>query len=1301
MAEAGLILRGVVNYVDGYGTNEKISTNIATAYHDGLVVKGKMDKRTSLPSGSNSVIEQSNGTLITLSLKGKSNIPAPYGGGDLLGTGLIRFINPETGSISQSDVTFGSGKTIVNGIEKTSDNGYIVYGQTKEDLFDTKPGGATDAFVIKYKSNGTQQWSRVFNTHLHESISGLDIDDIGNIYLSGRTSFDLSEPRNGESSWYDQQLGGRYYAAFSAKLSPEGEVLTLNAFHPHYNTGGIDIAANSQGSLVATYLAGSGRNNPTDYTYISQNNKALWTINSSVESHYANVEKLHDSDNFAITTSSNEVSLVDAYGSIYKNFKSQSGTHIYDIEVTKNSIYLLSRALKSDNLTSNTPLMVTTYDLQGELKASAEKITGTAEFIHDNKYDLTVLENGNYVISGSSKEQNDEYREVIIFNPKLSDKIICGSSLYTIVEGPSWTHASSNARQLGGYLASINSEKEDHFVNTKLALPGHKDRKTENWFWIGIRGNTDGTITLSSGEDIKYSNWHSGGGPNDPLLSTYLSSIGYSGVLEPYIRTSGEWSSLRGTNHSGNTIDVNPNGFDISGIAEIPFIRRGDSAYVIVEGPTWEEAEANANSLGGHLVSINDADENRWLHSTFEIGAQKVDKKSTWTGFWSGLTDKESEGSWKWINGEEVEYLNWGHDEPNAGNIDNYMLLGWSEDQKWDDASNNLVNAHNVRLFGIAEIKLTPNNAPTGKPILTGDFEVGKTISIDASAIKDTDNHEYWSPTYQYSWEVSSNNGSTWAALSNSDATDADNTYTLTSEESDKQLRGVVRYLDGYGTNEMLLSDASLVKSVVNRSVLSIDFDGDAAIGQSIALPISLDGANGLQAFELVLAYDSDIFSLPTSSSAYSAPDLTSDWSFLLNNNVPGQIKIAGFGIKSLTANSGALINLNLNINDGIDPTTTTLDLVSASLNEDAIDVSLQDLDLQITPPSFQVLGARQLASGLALKLYEAPDLDALNLYDGNDTSVDQPDLLLTRTDGQTVDDLSIHWQADSKELFLLQTDSLTGAALTPNTSDRLDPGDYKLTIASRADGLIAAASGDWLDGDQDGTPGGDYSYSFSKTTSDHLISIGDTTRGPGQKLGLNGHDTRANITGLPVLISTETAIKQLQGTISYDAGALTQISLIEGRQLPSSWSLTYQDDGNGTITYSASGNSALRGTDQEIFRLAATVDADASYGSSTLIQATAASTDDPSLSFDNDPSLIVLAYSGDATGNGSLSSLDASLAARVVVDLDSGFDAFDDYAPMLLGDTTGNGNLSSLDSSHILRRVVGLETDSFPEIPG
>ena len=40
---------------------------------------------------------------------------------------------------------------------------------------------------------------------------------------------------------------------------------------------------------------------------------------------------------------------------------------------------------------------------------------------------------------------------------------------------------------------------------------------------------------------------------------------------------------------------------------------RENSIYTIVDGPSWTEAEANANKLGGHLVKINNKEEDQFL----------------------------------------------------------------------------------------------------------------------------------------------------------------------------------------------------------------------------------------------------------------------------------------------------------------------------------------------------------------------------------------------------------------------------------------------------------------------------------------------------------------------------------------------------------------------------------------------------------------------------------------------------------------------------------------------------------------
>ncbi|WP_217650480.1 S8 family serine peptidase [Spirulina major] len=90
--------------------------------------------------------------------------------------------------------------------------------------------------------------------------------------------------------------------------------------------------------------------------------------------------------------------------------------------------------------------------------------------------------------------------------------------------------------------------------------------------------------------------------------------------------------------------------------------------YVVSEIDSWHGAQAQAEALGGNLVTINDQAESDWLVNTFRD-----------TTFWLGMTDSEfygaSEGSFQWVNGEAVSFSNWRSGEPN-----NVLIGGVRED---------------------------------------------------------------------------------------------------------------------------------------------------------------------------------------------------------------------------------------------------------------------------------------------------------------------------------------------------------------------------------------------------------------------------------------------------------------------------------------------------------------------------------------------------------------------------------------------------------------------------------------------
>lgn len=101
--------------------------------------------------------------------------------------------------------------------------------------------------------------------------------------------------------------------------------------------------------------------------------------------------------------------------------------------------------------------------------------------------------------------------------------------------------------------------------------------------------------------------------------------------------------------------------------------------YILSEPDTWFGAQGQAEALGGNLVAINDVNEGQWLLDIF--GNLPT---------WMGLTDSEiygaSEGQYQWVNGEAVNYSNWGAGQPdNALGNEDFSILNAPFAGQWND----------------------------------------------------------------------------------------------------------------------------------------------------------------------------------------------------------------------------------------------------------------------------------------------------------------------------------------------------------------------------------------------------------------------------------------------------------------------------------------------------------------------------------------------------------------------------------------------------------------------------------------
>jgi hypothetical protein len=109
------------------------------------------------------------------------------------------------------------------------------------------------------------------------------------------------------------------------------------------------------------------------------------------------------------------------------------------------------------------------------------------------------------------------------------------------------------------------------------------------------------------------------------------------------------------------------------------FAEDSGSGYLFCEvALEWDDAQEYCANQGGHLVTIDDADENAFVLST----SQGIESGNVWLGG----NDLVTEGTWMWDDGSDLVYDNWNSGEPNDSGSNEDCMEMRSGDGLWNDA---------------------------------------------------------------------------------------------------------------------------------------------------------------------------------------------------------------------------------------------------------------------------------------------------------------------------------------------------------------------------------------------------------------------------------------------------------------------------------------------------------------------------------------------------------------------------------------------------------------------------------------
>ncbi|XP_790560.4 macrophage mannose receptor 1 [Strongylocentrotus purpuratus] len=256
------------------------------------------------------------------------------------------------------------------------------------------------------------------------------------------------------------------------------------------------------------------------------------------------------------------------------------------------------------------------------------------------------------------------------------------------------------------HLATIVDAYDEAFIETLMYENGHDSA------WIGLRKNPEDTVyEWNDGWPVYYTTWGAGepsGGEGEGCVEA--TTLGH---WDDTVCTKGQPYICKYTDTSmpvpGPTSD---------GYCENGWIEYGSHCYLFVTHidevtRTWSGASVDCDTKDATLLTVHNEDENdfilRQLSKRSAAGDLTGPHVEAEGDLWLGVT-RNDEGGFEYLDGEPVNYVNWGTGEPHDGQSTDCVVMQSDIVGHWATSQCGVVMKYGCKK---AKLPVTPSQPKT------------------------------------------------------------------------------------------------------------------------------------------------------------------------------------------------------------------------------------------------------------------------------------------------------------------------------------------------------------------------------------------------------------------------------------------------------------------------------------------------------------------------------------------------------------------------------------------------------------